>query len=954
MERKRQRQGRAAADARTTSVLWHGDWPDTADQATAAAPAYDEIISGEELRDAAAIADRLREVDWAFTADDTSYLTHDIHPYPAKFIPQIPGHLIARLSLRGELVFDPFGGSGTTALEAVRMGRRALSVDANPLATLIGQVKTSRIDKAAIADLHAIRTSLLAHSMILPKDAASTLQKYSAFVPDIPNREKWFPASSCGELALIRSCIANMESEHAKRVALLALSRVVLKVSFQDSETRYASRPREIPVGEALSRFLAELDEVVSRVVKTSPDLRYGVVQFATADARDLSASEFHDESVDLVVTSPPYGNAFDYHLYHRFRLLWLGHDPRALADIEIGSHLRHQRSDTGFDSYLADIKPCLQSVARLLRAGRYAAFVVGDPRYDGKTYRGAESVADVASGVGLSTVCIIERPIHRTKRSMVIAGRRASQEKILVLRKQPATRSWSLEPPPYKLWPYEACLRQRETVALLGAKPAQARRGAELSVTVDPYLALRARRLTFSHAVRDGKGFRERTWQSILENGLAGVQSARKDPKYATHGLHAYKGKFYPQLAKGLINLASLPPGSVVLDPFCGSGTTLLECYLNGLKPFGCDMHPLAAKIAAAKVGILEVSPAVVSEAVSALMAKMDVAVTALPDETDQFAEGAVEEIRRWFAEPVVRKLNWLLRAIRSVSAGVVRDFLEVVLSSIVREISQQDPSDLRIRRRKEPLSDADVLGQFRDALSTQYARIEKFWMIRGYCPYKFYPGVVREGDSRDPDTFARLGLATGSVDFVLTSPPYATALPYIDTDRLSLLLLFGMDSSQRRPLEEGLTGSREIRPSHRRVLEDELEGGVDLPRDIGSFLGELYERNSRDGVGFRRRNMPSLLLRFFRDMQAILKQCAHLMRPGAEAMIVVGDSRTVVDGEDWVIPTTRFIEMLGKEAGLESVERIPITVTTDNHKHVRNAITENAVIRLKCPPRA
>jgi len=76
--------------------------------------------------------------------------------------------------------------------------------------------------------------------------------------------------------------------------------------------------------------------------------------------------------------------------------------------------------------------------------------------------------------------------------------------------------------------------------------------------------------------------------------------------------------------------------------------------------------------------------------------------------------------------------------------------------------------------------------------------------------------------------------------------------------------------------------------------------------------------------------------------------------MRPGAEAMIVVGDSRTVVDGEDWVIPTTRFIEMLGKEAGLESVERIPITVTTDNHKHVRNAITENAVIRLKCPPRA
>jgi len=80
--------------------------------------------------------------DWSFTGDDTRHFTHDVHPYPAKFIPQIPANLIPRLSREGDVVLDPFGGSGTTAVEAVRLRRRAISLDANPLSSLIGRVKT--------------------------------------------------------------------------------------------------------------------------------------------------------------------------------------------------------------------------------------------------------------------------------------------------------------------------------------------------------------------------------------------------------------------------------------------------------------------------------------------------------------------------------------------------------------------------------------------------------------------------------------------------------------------------------------------------------------------------------------------------------------------------------------------------------------------------------------------
>ncbi|MBL3931435.1 hypothetical protein FH722_25600, partial [Bacteroides thetaiotaomicron] len=70
-------------------------------------------------------------------------------------------------------------------------------------------------------------------------------------------------------------------------------------------------------------------------------------------------------------------------------------------------------------------------------------------------------------------------------------------------------------------------------------------------------------------------------------------------------------------------------------------------------------------------------------------------------------------------------------------------------------------------------------------------------------------------------PDTFMKLGLESGSVDLVLTSPPYGTALPYIDTDRLSLLFIMGLKSSERKPVENGLIGSREISTVERRRLE-------------------------------------------------------------------------------------------------------------------------------------
>lgn len=276
--------------------------------------------------------------------------------------------------------------------------------------------------------------------------------------------------------------------------------------------------------------------------------------------------------------------------------------------------------------------------------------------------------------------------------------------------------------------------------------------------------------------------------------------------------------------------------------------------------------------------------------------------------------------------------------------------DFLEVVLSGIIRDVSQQEPTDLRIRYRKEKLTDADVFGLFKKNLETQFTRIEKFWKIRGYAPNPFFTSHVVEGDNRLRATYDALGLGDESIDLVLTSPPYAMALPYIDTDRLSLATICGMSSSIRRPIEQSMTGSRELSVGVKKKTEVEILQGGRLPQTCIDFVQDLQRSVSQsEEAGFRKQNMPALIHRFIKDMDAVCEQLFRLCKPRSEAMVVIGDSKMTIDGKDVRIPSTDFVQEIACNRGFELMERIDISVTTENLVHIKNAITENVILRLR-----
>ena len=150
--------------------------------------------------------------------------------------------------------------------------------------------------------------------------------------------------------------------------------------------------------------------------------------------------------------------------------------------------------------------------------------------------------------------------------------------------------------------------------------------KGDDIHLEIGPTHLDDLKRLSFSSSFSIDKNKKINTWQNILENGYyCKFSSSRRDSKYVTHGIHQYKGKFYPQLVKSLFNIAKLKEGAKVLDPFCGSGTVMLEAYLNGFEGYGCDLNPLAVEIAKSKIGVLNIEPANFKSLIEDFISRLD-----------------------------------------------------------------------------------------------------------------------------------------------------------------------------------------------------------------------------------------------------------------------------------------------------------------------------------------
>lgn len=381
----------------------------------------------------------LAAIDWDFAGAKTSYLTHGLHPYPAKFIPQIPNALIQELSGVGDVVGDIFCGSGTTLVEALTLKRHAVGIDANPLACMISRAKTGVISEGDASDLLAIaqRAKALSDTLssrddndLFPKEKFCSKQ----WRPQFEKLDFWFDLHIIEELAEALAWCRDLTSKPAQNLALTAFSAIVVAVSKQDSDTRYVRREKDIQPGETLRRFARSIEQATraaaeySELIESRFDCQ--VVEGSLLELPDIPR-------LDLMVCSPPYPNAYSYHLYHMTRMIWLGMDQPLFKKQEIGSHRKYSsngKSGATAETFKTEFSAILEWLTTRLKHGGYACFVVGDSTLKGQRINNADLISNAGETVGFHEVMRIDRTMQSSKKSFNPAIGRIKTENILIL----------------------------------------------------------------------------------------------------------------------------------------------------------------------------------------------------------------------------------------------------------------------------------------------------------------------------------------------------------------------------------------------------------------------------------------------------------------------------------------------------------------------------------------
>lgn len=491
------------------------------------------------------------------------------------------------------------------------------------------------------------------------------------------------------------------------------------------------------------------------------------------------------------------------------------------------------------------------------------------------------------------------------------------------------------LEWHPYTYFPYERELAVREVTEVLAPAAVEQFPGGLLArACAAPE---RAHQLVYVRSSRRAGETPVRTRQHFLETSAA--RSEKRQPtRYSAHGLHEYKGKFNPQTAQALMNLAGLEAGRAVLDPYCGSGTTLLEASHRGAPALGLDVNPLAVLVSRTKAALLSVPADRLDRQLTSALAALG---TTRQRETDG---DRIRYLRSWLPPDVlqyVERVDAVAESLEPPNSTVLR----LLVSDLLRDYSLQEPQDLRVRRRRTPLPErplASVLADRCDFLVTRLAAAQAVLGPRA-------PDVVvaRADVTALPGRPAALGAR--DIGAIITSPPYAMALPYIDTQRLSLVWLGLVAPGELKRVEAQLTGSREVGSRDREALNAQLRRNeADLP-DREHDLCRLMLTSLDEGDGFRRRSVPALLYRYFAAMRCMFGSLRRMVGEDVPYFLVVGRNRTTLGGRVFAIDTPAHLAGLAQAAGWGVEEVLPLQAYRRFGLHARNAVESEALVHLR-----
>jgi len=387
----------------------------------------------------------------------SDYASHNLHSFPAKFPPQLPRDFILGLTDPGDVVLDPMAGSGTTIVEALLAGRRGVGLDIDPLALRINGVKTTPLDADRIVSQ---AQTILREANASLVEARDRLQASLQARWDESTRQfvdYWFAPQTQLELAALVDEIARVSDPHLRSFFELAFSSIIVTKSggvslaldlghTRPHKARFVySRSGQLLHGPETSEPPSRKDRVLTKTVRPALEEFNKRVQANTRGlsflgltpnpllpfigCSDAQYLPLRDESVDLIVTSPPYAsNAIDYMRAHKFSLVWLGHSVDELGELRKGYVGGEALADIQFEDlpphtagivetisaldrkkgqvlrrYFAEMTRALREMYRVLKPGKAAIVVVGSSVMRGRDTETQLCLAEIGRTIGFA-----------------------------------------------------------------------------------------------------------------------------------------------------------------------------------------------------------------------------------------------------------------------------------------------------------------------------------------------------------------------------------------------------------------------------------------------------------------------------------------------------------------------------------------------------------------------
>lgn len=351
---------------------------------------------------------KYRDETWDFRTANTKEYTHRFHPYPAMMIPQIARRLLREFGKGARLLFDPYCGTGTSLVEANLRGIDAVGTDINPLARLIAKVKTTVIPidilDSYIKDFHDFVFSVRLGKI-----------RTNPTIPQFKNIDYWFKRETQYWLAVLKDYIDGIENQDVRDFFKVAFSEAVREVSLTRGSEFKLYRKSE----KQIERFNPDVLRVMSEKLLRNRD---GIAEYIRAKRNDAKSEIYGfntvygipedilpPESVDIVITSPPYGDSRTTVAYGQFSRLsnqWLGFEKANEVDRRSMGGVR-RRGIRYFDfkpldevigriaeidegracdvvSFYDDYERSINNVSRVVKRGGVVAYVVGNRRVKG------------------------------------------------------------------------------------------------------------------------------------------------------------------------------------------------------------------------------------------------------------------------------------------------------------------------------------------------------------------------------------------------------------------------------------------------------------------------------------------------------------------------------------------------------------------------------------------